>query len=79
MTTVQEIFKDIEDTFDIHDPVRKYFESKKALWLESEQNIIVSAYSNGWHDGQDVIIKQFKHVDKGGDAAGLSFYNNELL
>ena len=46
MTTVQEIFKDIEDTFDIHDHVRKYFESKKALWLESEQNKIVSAYSN---------------------------------
>ena len=36
---------------------------------------IKDAYSHGWHDGQDVIISQVKHIDKGGDDAGEKFYN----
>ena len=41
--------------------------------MEREQ--MIDAYSNGWHDGQDVIIQQFKHIDKGGDDAGTQYYN----
>jgi hypothetical protein len=44
-----------------------------ALDLEREQ--IIEAYSNGWHDGQDVILQQVKHIDKGGDDAGQKLYN----
>lgn len=44
----------------------------KAEALEREN--IVMAYSSGWHDGQDVIIAQVKHIDKGGDASGQHYY-----
>jgi len=40
--------------------------------LERENTTL--AYSEGWHDGQDVIIAQIKHIDKGGDALGQQFY-----
>ena len=40
--------------------------------LERENTTL--AYSEGWHDGQDVIIAQIKHIDKGGDALGHQFY-----
>lgn len=46
---------------------------KQAKAMEKEQ--IVFAYSNGWHDGQDAIIDQVKHIDKVGDEAGLNYYN----
>ena len=39
-----------------------------------ERENIVMAYSEGWHDGQDVIIAQIKHIDKGGDALGQQYY-----
>jgi len=39
-----------------------------------ERDNIVMAYSEGWHDGQDVIIAQIKHIDKGGDALGQQYY-----
>jgi hypothetical protein len=42
---------------------------------EIEKQQIIDAYSEGWHDGQDVIISQVKHIDKGGDDAGKKFYN----
>lgn len=48
-------------------------EIKKAIEMEKQQTI--EAYSNGWNDGQDVIISQVNHVDLGGDAAGESYYN----
>jgi hypothetical protein len=41
--------------------------------MEREQ--MIDAYSNGWHDGQDVILQQSKHIDKGGDDAGQKYYN----
>lgn len=47
---------------------------EEAISKEREQ--IVQAYSNGWHDGQDVIIKQVSHVDIGGDSAGEEYYND---
>ena len=47
---------------------------EEAISKEREQ--IVQAYSHGWHDGQDVIIKQVSHVDIGGDSAGDEYYNN---
>jgi hypothetical protein len=40
-----------------------------------EQQQMIDAYSNGWHDGQDVILQQCKHIDKGGDDAGQKYYN----
>jgi hypothetical protein len=40
--------------------------------LERENTTL--AYSEGWNDGQDVIIAQIKHIDKGGDALGHQFY-----
>jgi hypothetical protein len=42
---------------------------------EMEREQIIEAYSNGWHDGQDVILQQVKHIDKGGDDAGQKLYN----
>ena len=47
---------------------------KQALAMEREQ--IVSAYSHGWHDGQDEIINRIAHIDKGGDEAGLNHFND---
>jgi hypothetical protein len=45
----------------------------EAKAMECEQ--MIQAYSNGWHDGQDVILQQCKHIDKGGDDAGNQYYN----
>lgn len=45
-------------------------------WYKLERDLVRDAYSNGWHDGQDVIINQVKHVDAGGDAAGVEYYNS---
>ena len=46
---------------------------EQAEEMDKQQKI--DAYSHGWHDGQDVIISQVKHIDKGGDDAGEKFYN----
>jgi hypothetical protein len=55
-------------------PFEKYHDIlEKAEAMEKDQ--IVEAYSNGWHDGQDVILQQVKHIDKGGDDAGQKLYN----
>lgn len=45
---------------------------ERAVLMEKEQ--LIESYSHGWHDGQDVVIKQVKHVDIGGDKAGLDYY-----
>jgi hypothetical protein len=50
MTVVEQIYKDIEITFDIHDPVRKYFESRRGEWLEKEKQQIVMAHEQGRSD-----------------------------
>jgi hypothetical protein len=46
---------------------------QQAKEMDKQQKI--DAYSHGWHDGQDVIISQVKHIDKGGDDAGEEYYN----
>lgn len=46
---------------------------EQAKWMENDQ--IIDSYSNGWHDGQDVIINKIKHIDFGGDDAGNKYYN----
>ena len=53
-----------------HDVIKVFNE---ALKMEQEQH--VSAYSHGWHDGQDEIINRIAHIDKGGDEAGLKHFN----
>ena len=40
---------------------------------------IIQAYSNGWHDGQDVIINQVQRQDKGGDQAGEDYYEEAYI
>ena len=54
-----------------HDVVKVF---EEAIQMEREQ--IVSAYSHGWHDGQDEIINRIAHIDKGGDEAGLNHFND---
>ncbi|NBW11177.1 MAG: hypothetical protein EBR82_24415 [Caulobacteraceae bacterium] len=49
----------------------EFIEQAKAMEMEQK----VEAYSHGWHDGQDVILQQVKHIDKGGDDAGQKLYN----
>lgn len=66
MTTVEQIYKDIEITFSIHDPVRKYFESRKQEWLQKEQAQIVLAHEQGRSD---------KHNDFGRD--GETYYKEQ--
>ena len=46
---------------------------EQAKAMEKEQ--MIQFYSHGWHDGQDVIIAQVKHINKGGDDAGEQYYN----
>ena len=36
---------------------------------------MIQSYSNGWHDGQDIIINGIAHIQVGGDAAGQEYYN----
>jgi hypothetical protein len=45
-------------------------------YRESIKQDIIDAYSNGWHDGQDVIINRIQHIDKGGDDAGEKYFNS---
>jgi hypothetical protein len=63
------LFYDISP--ELWEQVNEIFKQAKAM--EKEQ--IVEAYSNGWHDGQDVILQQVKHINKGGDDAGQELYN----
>lgn len=57
---------------DYYHEISKFFDAA----LEKERHHIAQSYSHGWHDGQDVIIDQIKHVDLGGDAAGLEYYKH---
>jgi hypothetical protein len=45
----------------------------EAKEMEKEQKIF--DYSTGWHDGQDIILNQIKHLEIGGDAAGEKHCN----
>ena len=54
---------------------------KKTLKLTQKKlkELISAAYSHGWHDGQDVIINQVKHVDSGGDKGGDDYFEREFI
>lgn len=43
--------------------------------VEMHKDEMIQSYSNGWHDGQDIIINGIAHVNVGGDAAGQNYYN----
>ena len=45
----------------------------KAKAMHKEE--MIQSYSNGWHDGQDIIINGIAHIQVGGDAAGQEYYN----
>lgn len=71
MTAVEWLVELIECGADL-DQIKKCISKAK----EMEKQQIIDAYSHGWHDGQDVIIKQVSHIDKGGDKAGEAYYND---
>ena len=50
---------------------KKAIEQAKAMHMEE----MIQSYSNGWHDGQDIIINGIAHIQVGGDAAGQQYYN----
>jgi len=49
------------------------------LTNEQLKEIVVQAYSHGWHDGQDAIIMTIEHIDKGGDEKGKDYFYNEFI
>ena len=49
------------------------------LTNEQLKEIVVQAYSNGWHDGQDAIIMRIEHIYKGGDEKGQDYFYNEFV
>lgn len=60
----------------------QYWDKIKDIIHESvvqEKWQLIQAYSNGWHDGQDVILNQVHHVDAGGDHAGEDYYEETYL
>jgi hypothetical protein len=62
----------------VHEIIRNNFNVGEKMFeqaKEMEKQQTVDAYSHGWHDGQDVIIAQVKHIDKGGEVAGNEYYN----
>jgi hypothetical protein len=73
MTAIQWIESDVEKLVKDEHRIELFTLFQKAIMWEREQ--IVDAYSHGWHDGQDVIIAQVKHIDKGGEVAGNEYYN----
>ena len=63
--------------------IEKVMGDHTAIWQkeinkarEMYKDEIIFTYSTGWHDGQDVIIGQVKHVDHGGDAAGEKYFED---
>jgi hypothetical protein len=70
-TAVEWLFSQIP--FEWSSSVAAFEALQQAKEMDKQQ--IKDAYSHGWHDGQDVIISQVKHIDKGGDDAGEKFYN----
>jgi hypothetical protein len=76
MKTTEFIRERLEARGDKHQLTLKW-EKLDAILVEAEaleRENTTLAYSEGWHDGQDVIIAQIKHIDKGGDALGHQFY-----
>ena len=71
-TAVEWLIDKLEKHY-VHHDLKNTVVFTQAKAMEKEQHI--EAYSNGWHDGQDKIIDQCKHIDKGGDDAGEQYYN----
>jgi len=48
----------------------------KTITITQDQlkTIIVQSYSYGWHDGQDAIIMNLEHIDKGGELLGEKYF-----
>lgn len=80
LSPIYQLIKDI-DNIPFNSPeCGDYYNSLTKLFkraLENEAHEIAMAYSEGWHDGQDVIIDRIEHVNLGGDAAGVDFYNEK--
>lgn len=78
-TALQQAMRIVEkhahNLFNVYNADSRAFLDEMAKCLELEREQMIGAYSNGWHDGQDVILQQCKHIDKGGDDAGTQYYN----
>ena len=79
LTALQEAMRIVEkyapNLFTVYTMDSRDFLNEVQSCLDQERQQIVDAYSHGWHDGQDVILQQVKHIDKGGDDAGQKLYN----
>lgn len=75
-TAVDYFFDKIKSNFEYDGDKFESITFLYAICKEKEREQIVSAYSNGWHDGQDEIINRIAHIDKGGDEAGLKHFND---
>ena len=73
MTTLHWLETEVEKLVKDENRLTLFTLFQKAKMWEREQT--VEAYSNGWHDGQDVIIAKVKHVDKGGEVKGAEYYD----
>jgi hypothetical protein len=50
---------------------------KEAPIKEKVKEVIIQAYSNGYHDGQQAMAdRQPKPTDTGGDSGGEKYYNS---
>ncbi|CAB5218097.1 hypothetical protein UFOVP208_52 [uncultured Caudovirales phage] len=61
-----------------YDDFKWIFEHEIEQAKEMEKQQIIDANSNGWHDGQEVIMNMLKSIDfveKGGDDNGEQYYN----
>ena len=79
LTALQQAMRIVEkhayNLFNVYNADSREFLDEMAKCLELEREQMIDAYSNGWHDGQDVILQQCKHIDKGGGDAGQKHYN----
>lgn len=75
-TAVEWLVRTLNENIDFI-PLDKWDEIRnvvqQALAIEKEQ--MIYSYSEGWHDGQDVIINQINYIYFGGDKAGEQYYN----
>jgi hypothetical protein len=69
MTVVEQIYRDIEITFEIHDPVRMYFESRRGEWLEREKQQMEKMYNHA----------MFALVDGNGHGESFEEYFNNIF
>jgi len=73
-TAVDFFFDKIKSHFEHDGDLLESVAMLHSICKDKEREQHISAYSHGWHDGQDEIINRITHIDKGGDDAGLSHY-----